>query len=212
MSEKAARIEAQLQDKRDALRSNFDELEDKVKSITDWRRHFQRHPGAMTAAAIGAGALLATMIGRRRRRHGGALPPDTSATSVGSSPSEVRRQNGNTRQILAPVKDALIDVAVMRASGLLDQMLSGLQEHLKRSGTAKSKFAHSFAEHEDSKPMSSERGDAGGHPRRGDVQEIPEAADIERSARSCAPPDYPPTAAVGGNEQMPRRRAKPASS
>jgi hypothetical protein len=38
MGQTTDQIEADIQGRRDSLRSNFDELENKVKSVTDWRQ------------------------------------------------------------------------------------------------------------------------------------------------------------------------------
>jgi hypothetical protein len=53
---------------RDNLGSNLNELERKVKSVTDWRQHFQSSPMTMIGVAFGGGILLATMMGGRRSR------------------------------------------------------------------------------------------------------------------------------------------------
>jgi hypothetical protein len=67
MGQTTDQIETDIHKTREDLRSNFVELENKVKSVTDWKRHFRNNPGTMVAAAFGAGALLATMS--RGRKH-----------------------------------------------------------------------------------------------------------------------------------------------
>ncbi len=213
MSEKTARIEAEIQAKRDALRSNFDELEAKVKSVTDWKRNFERHPGAMMAAALGAGALLAAMVGRRSTRRGGALSAGSSGelgASAGSSPSGVRGQEGVAREILDPIRDALIGVAVMRATGFLEQMLPGFQEQLKRGRKAKGDSSRSFGDQEGSQSMRGEGDYEAGRRYRGDAEELLKPAGIEGSAREAAPRDQQASADVGASEEPARKRARPA--
>jgi hypothetical protein len=51
---------------REDLRSNLEELETRVKNAADWRAHFDKHPGPMLAAALVGGALLSLLIGRPR--------------------------------------------------------------------------------------------------------------------------------------------------
>lgn len=211
MSEKAARIEAELQGQRDALRSNFDELENKVKSVTDWRRHFQRHPGAMTAVAIGAGALLGALVSKQSRRRGRGLSPNTSAAIVTTSTSRAPTQSRIARQILDPLKDALIGAVQTRANVFLDEMLSEFQEGLTRSRTARRNAGHSTGEYEGSEPVRDAGSDMPPRRRRSDSQETPEAADIERSARDCASSDSIATAAMGETENMSRKRARQGS-
>lgn len=137
MSETTKKIRASIQSKREALRSDFDELEKKMKSAADWRGLFARHPGAMLAAAFGAGAVLAVMSGRRS---GGAGAPASSGelrTSADSRASDDRRPAGAMRRIWEPVKDALIGVAVMRATGWLSGLLAGSGEEPKDKDSAK---------------------------------------------------------------------------
>jgi ElaB/YqjD/DUF883 family membrane-anchored ribosome-binding protein len=58
-------LEAHIQATRDELVANLDELERKVKSVIDWRKHYQNHPYKFMAAAAAAG-LLVSLISRRR--------------------------------------------------------------------------------------------------------------------------------------------------
>jgi hypothetical protein len=69
MGQTTDQIETEIHKAREALRSNFEELENRVKAVTDWKQHFRKNPGTMFAAAFGVGALLATMArsGRKRR-------------------------------------------------------------------------------------------------------------------------------------------------
>jgi hypothetical protein len=50
---------------REDLRVNLEELERRVRSAADWRHHVHQHPGAMIAAAMIGGALLSAVLGRR---------------------------------------------------------------------------------------------------------------------------------------------------
>ena len=137
MSETTEQIEAHIHSKQKALRSNLNELENKVKSATDWRRIYARHPGAMAAAAFGAGALLA-IVSRRRSGSAGqaasASEPRASADPLPSSGD--RRPNGVARQIWDPVKEALIGVAVVRATGFVQELLGGSHEDQERKSGA----------------------------------------------------------------------------
>jgi hypothetical protein len=51
------------------LKSNLEELESRLKAVTDWRVQVGRHPAAMVAAAVVGGALLSLMTGKRRSLH-----------------------------------------------------------------------------------------------------------------------------------------------
>jgi len=68
VGETTEQIATEIDRTRDELKSNFEELETKVKAVTDWRGHFRKHPGSMAVAAAVGGALLAAMFGRRPSR------------------------------------------------------------------------------------------------------------------------------------------------
>lgn len=50
---------------RDALKSNLEELETRVKSVTDWRDLVGKHPTAAIVAALLGGVVLWSMVGKR---------------------------------------------------------------------------------------------------------------------------------------------------
>lgn len=54
---------------REDLKANLEELEGRLKAVTDWRVQVNRHPGAMVAVAALGGALLSLMTGKRRSLH-----------------------------------------------------------------------------------------------------------------------------------------------
>jgi hypothetical protein len=68
LSETSSEIEEHIHNTRQNLSANLGELEQRVRSAVDWRRQFKAHPAAFLAAAFGAGLLLASRDGRRRRR------------------------------------------------------------------------------------------------------------------------------------------------
>jgi hypothetical protein len=67
MGETTDEIERYIERKREGLGSNFQELEQKVKSATDWREWFQNNPLALIGLAFGGGVLLAAITGGRKR-------------------------------------------------------------------------------------------------------------------------------------------------
>ena len=66
MGKTSDQIANDIQERREALKSNLQELETRVKSATDWRRYAKNHPGALVAAALAGGMLLSTLIGKSR--------------------------------------------------------------------------------------------------------------------------------------------------
>jgi ElaB/YqjD/DUF883 family membrane-anchored ribosome-binding protein len=66
MGETIEQIEAHIRQTRDDLVANLNELERKLKSAVDWRKHYQNHPFRFLAAAAAAGLLLSLISGRPR--------------------------------------------------------------------------------------------------------------------------------------------------
>jgi len=67
MGQATSQIEAHIEETRADLGSNLHELEQKVRSVTDWQQHFQTNPMTMLGIAFGVGILLATMLGGRKK-------------------------------------------------------------------------------------------------------------------------------------------------
>ena len=65
MGKTTDQIETDIDRTRDDLKSNLEELENRVKDVTDWRAQFERHTAPMIVAAMLGGALLSALIGKR---------------------------------------------------------------------------------------------------------------------------------------------------
>jgi len=65
MGETTDQIATVIDRTREDLKSNLEELETRVKEVTDWRSHFRKSPGSMVVAALVGGALLSTLIAKR---------------------------------------------------------------------------------------------------------------------------------------------------
>ena len=70
MGQSVDQIEDRIESSRQGLRSNLEELGDRVKSAMDWRETFRRHPGTTLTAAAVSGVILALAVQGRRRAAG----------------------------------------------------------------------------------------------------------------------------------------------
>jgi len=122
-------IEDQIENKREDLKSNLQELESRVKTATDWRHYFAEHTGTMIAAAFGGGVLLATMLGGRSNR--------TSLSQAGGSAESARPWTRGTKhevlENLDSIKSALVGAAATRFKGILGEVVPGFTEHLAKT-------------------------------------------------------------------------------
>jgi len=115
VSQTTDEIESQIEDKRADLRSNLEALESKVKSVADWRQHFQNHPGLLMAAAFGGGLLLAGMSGGPRGRRVRAAAGEGSSAAFAAGAQTSREVN----QTWENIKGALIGLAATKIKDVL---------------------------------------------------------------------------------------------
>ena len=138
MGQTTDQIETDIHKTREDLRSNFVELENKVKSVTDWKQHFKNNTGTMVAAAFGAGALLAMM--GRGRRHARVVMPSSSTVKPDEErmgPARLGRQKHQVLETWDGIKSALVGVAATEITGYLGKLVPGFQEQLNKAESTK---------------------------------------------------------------------------
>ena len=148
MDETSDQIERHIQETRNDLGDNLNELGDKVKKAVDWRAQFEERPGTMLGLAFGGGIILSALLssGRRSRTtYAGAgsprgrnvwTPSGPSSTPPASKPSE-------TRQGVEALADALVGVAVSRASRFIDSLVPGFEREFSSAKAGKSTSSRS---------------------------------------------------------------------
>ena len=62
MGAESDQIKKHIEEKREELGAHLNELEYRVKSVSDWRAQVQKHPGPAMAVAFGGGLLLALAL------------------------------------------------------------------------------------------------------------------------------------------------------
>jgi hypothetical protein len=140
--ETSDQIERHIQETRNDLDDNFNELGDKVKKAVDWRAQFEERPAAMLGLAFGGGMILSALLssGRRSRTTYGAAsqrrknvwtPSGASSTLPASKPSE-------TRQGVEALADALVGIAVNKASRFIDSLVPGFEREFSSAKAGKS--------------------------------------------------------------------------
>ena len=128
MGQRTDQIENQIEDKREDLKSNLQELETRVKTATDWRHYFEEHTGTMIAAAFGGGVLLAAMVSGRSDR--------ASLGQAGDSEPARQWRTGTGHEVLQNVdsiKSALVGAAATKLKGFLGEIVPGFKEHLAKA-------------------------------------------------------------------------------
>jgi hypothetical protein len=131
MSQTPDDIASDIHRNRAELRSNLQELEHKVKSATDWRQIFAKHPGAMTGAAFGVGALLATMVGGRSRPEAEGQD-GTHVTPTRKAQGSVSRQKHQAVQSWDNIKSAVVGLAATKVTRYLGELMPGFEGELRK--------------------------------------------------------------------------------
>ena len=131
MGQAPSQIEAHIEDTRADLGSNLQELEQKVKSVTDWKQHFRTNPMTMVGVAFGGGILLATMLGGRKNRRG---ERGFSSPATGSEPhAGSDHQKHKALETWDNIKGALIGVAATRFKDFVGEVVPGFHEQFHRT-------------------------------------------------------------------------------
>jgi len=102
MEQTADQITHDIRSKRDVLRSNFEELEGKVKSLTDWRRHFEKHTGARTELLAKWASVKSALVGVAATRITGYLNQIVPGFHEELQKTETRRLQGPDTRLGAP--------------------------------------------------------------------------------------------------------------
>ena len=128
MGETTNQIENYIDSKRDDLGSNFQELEQKVKSVTDWRQQFQKNPMTMVAVAFGGGILLASVMGGGKGRSSGRSDRPHASTD---------QQSHKALETWDNIKGALIGVAASRFKDFVGEIVPGFQDQFQSTDKTK---------------------------------------------------------------------------
>jgi hypothetical protein len=147
MGETSDQIERHIQETRNDLGNNFSELEEKVKTVVDWRAQFEERPGTLLALAFGGGIVLSALLpssrrsrstydeGRKPATNRDLTPSLQSAKPPAAKPSE-------TRQTVEALAGAFVGVAVNRASRFIDSLLPGFEREFSNAKAAKSAYSY----------------------------------------------------------------------
>ena len=129
MGQTTQQIEAHIEDTRADLGSNLREFEQKVKSLTDWKRHFEKNPLTMLGVAVGGGILLATIVGRRKKRRARRASSHTGSVPHVADEEQKYKAPGAWDNI----KGALMSVAATRFKDFVGAVVPEFHEQVQRA-------------------------------------------------------------------------------
>ena len=122
MSPTVDEIRGEIAGSRGDLRSNLEELGERIKSALDWRKQFRSNPGAALAIAFGGGFILATAVDARHARPAPRLNPDLSTPAEGG--------RGHVLRAWEEIQHALVGVVAAKVASTLAEAIPGFKEQL----------------------------------------------------------------------------------
>lgn len=125
MGQTAGQIEEHLKGSRENLRSNLEELGQKVKTAVDWRERFRSNPGAILAVAFGGGFILANVVGGYRMKREDPVP-GSARTLTGTA----HDRKGPVRRAWNDIQSALVGVVAAKVTDTLAELVPGFKEQL----------------------------------------------------------------------------------
>jgi hypothetical protein len=142
VGEKANRIESHIEQQRRECRDNLLELKQKVRRSVDWRVQCEERPMTMVGIAVGGGALLSILMGRRSRSRSDTpssvdRPGHFNDAPIPRPDFESRTSRVYHDQNAAGtwdiLKGALLGLAATKLQGLVEELLPGFQEEYKKA-------------------------------------------------------------------------------
>lgn len=127
MGQTVEQIEAHIDNTRERLGANFQELERRVDAVTDLRGHFEARPFTILGVAFAGGVLLAAMSGRGSRRPTRPIEARPRASYIGTS------QKHQALEVWDTIKGAAIGLAATRLRTYIDELLPGFDEQFQRA-------------------------------------------------------------------------------
>jgi hypothetical protein len=122
------RIEEQIDRERALLRSNLGQLEDRVRSMIDWRRQFRSNPALWIGCAFGGALLIALATARPAAGRGRPVLRRETEPPAGY-PDHRRREISLAWRT---IESALIGVAAAKLQDTFSHLLPGFREQLAR--------------------------------------------------------------------------------
>jgi hypothetical protein len=119
-----SQIERHIQQTRNELSENVNELEGRVKNVVNWRAQVEERPATMMAVAFGTGVLLSALLPPVRLPRGRSSTEGWTASANGGSGSSLPWN---------ALKGALIGVATAKLSSFIEDILPGFEQEFAKA-------------------------------------------------------------------------------
>jgi hypothetical protein len=149
MDEKSDQILEHIEEQRNQLGANLNELETRVRRTADWRAHFDNNPMLMLAGALGGGILLGAMVSGSKSRSSGSYTSsrhfsgaETGRTVNTGSATYLQKQRAS--ETIDNIKAGLIAFATAKAKEFLNQALPGFDSYVRDAESNRSPRAGEY--------------------------------------------------------------------
>jgi hypothetical protein len=168
VGQRSDEIKRHIDNQREQLGENLERLEERVRSSTDWRTQYSRHPFAALGIAFGGGLLLGVVTvgrGRDNRRkysgdsgsyssagYGTSSLAGAAATTGGAEVSlqrSRRRSSATSRQLhrawetIDTVRGALIGLGAVKLKEFLSDALPGFNRQYEETEKSRKESSES---------------------------------------------------------------------
>ncbi len=135
LEQESDRIERHIEQTREKLGRNLNELETRVRTTLDWRGRYERNPWAVLGIAFGAGAALtAATAGRRTSGSNANYRADNIQVDINPRSTTLAPPSRLT-QAWGQIQDALLSTATRHAETFLAQAVPGFAEEYRKTNT-----------------------------------------------------------------------------
>ena len=135
MGERSDQITRKIAQTRGELGANLNELEHKVRDVTDWRKQVQKSPLTMIGIAFGGGVLLSRVLGgspRGRRHYRSRDARANGEVSSSADASRTKHALNKAADTWDNFKGALIGVAAGKFQDFLRDAVPGFHEEYSK--------------------------------------------------------------------------------
>ena len=120
-----SQIERHIEQTRNELSDNVNELEGRVKNVLNWRGQVEERPMTMMAMAFGGGMLLSALLPSMRLARKSGWPASTNG--------------GGTSLPWETLKGALFGIATAKMTSFIEELLPGFEQEFIKAKNASSR-------------------------------------------------------------------------
>jgi len=128
LEQESDRIERHIEQTREKLGRNLNELETRVRTTLDWRGRYEKNPWAFLGLAFGAGAALAASTATSRR-----TAPNYRSDNINVEFHTRPTTPSKLTQTWSRLQDALLATAAKQAETFLSQAVPGFADEYRKN-------------------------------------------------------------------------------